>query len=126
MHPPILLVFHQIGKRPAKSQVAAVADLTHHHWQGRWHAEGGYHSCDRCIPIVATTLESLREHEPSGPAFRGFGRDRRAPLLEAIGNPRRDAYLARRRQVTRQEQRRRKEREAAEREVRRPVCADCG
>ncbi|MFF4542477.1 hypothetical protein [Streptomyces aureus] len=47
-------------------------------------------------------------------------------MTEAIGNPRRDAYLARRRQAAREEQRRRKEREAAVREARRPVCADCG
>ncbi|MGW1068914.1 hypothetical protein ACWD4F_30890 [Streptomyces aureus] len=46
--------------------------------------------------------------------------------LEAIGNPRQDAYLARSRQAARQEQRRREEREDAEREARRPVCADCG
>ncbi|MFD5820258.1 replication-relaxation family protein [Streptomyces sp. NPDC127038] len=126
VHPPVLLVFHQIGKRSAKSQMARVADLTRHHWQGRWHAEGGYHSYDTCIPIVATTLESLREHGPAGPAFWRFGHDHRQRLTDAIGNPRRDAYLASRRQAARREQRRRKEREAAEREARRPVCADCG
>ncbi|MGC4987415.1 replication-relaxation family protein [Streptomyces sp. DT193] len=126
VHPPVLLVFHQIGKRSAKSQMARVADLTRHHWQGRWHPEGGYHSYDRCIPIVATTLESLRKHGPGGPAFWRFGRDHRQPLREAIGNPRRDSYLARRRQAARQEQQRRAELKAAEREERRPVCADCG
>ncbi|MFD5634824.1 replication-relaxation family protein [Streptomyces sp. NPDC127077] len=126
VHPPVLLVFHQIGKRSAKNQMARVADLTRHHWQGRWHAEGGYHSYDTCIPIVATTLESLREHGPAGAAFWRFGRDHRQRLMEAIGNPRRDAYLACRRQAARQEQRRRKERVAAEREARRPVCTSCG
>jgi hypothetical protein len=118
VHPPVLLVLHQAGQRSAKSQTARVADLTRHHWQGRWHREGGYHSYDRCIPIVATTLELLREHGPAGPAFWCFGRDHRQPLLDAIGNPRRDAYLARRRQAARQEQRRREEREAAQREAR--------
>ncbi|MFJ5779930.1 replication-relaxation family protein [Streptomyces sp. NPDC093094] len=125
VHPPVLLVFHQAGQRPAKRQMARVADLTRHHWQGRWHPEGGYTSYDRCIPIVATTLEELREHGPAGPAFWRFGRDHRQPLLDAIGNARRDAYLVRR-QAARQEQRRRAEREAAEREALRPVCADCG
>lgn len=38
--------------------MARVADLTRHHWQGRWHSQGGYHSYDRCIPIVATTWSS--------------------------------------------------------------------
>ncbi|MEV6021523.1 hypothetical protein [Streptomyces sp. NPDC051997] len=105
--------------------MARVADLTRHHWQGWWHAEGGYHSYATCIPIMATTLESLREHGPAGAAFLRFGRDHRQRLTDAIGNPRRDAYLARR-QAARQEQRRRKEREAAEWEARRPACADCG
>ncbi|WEP00677.1 replication-relaxation family protein (plasmid) [Streptomyces sp. FXJ1.172] len=126
VHPPVLLVFHQVGQRSAKSQMARVADLTRHHWQGRWHPEGGYHSYDRCIPIVATTLQELRAHGPVGPAFWRFGRDHRQPLLDAIGNARRDTYLAHRRQAAREEQRRREEREAAEREARRPVCKDCG
>ncbi len=126
MHPPVLLVFHQAGRRSAKRQMARVADLTRHHWQGRWHPEGGYHSYDRCIPIVATTLEELGEHGPAGPAFWRFGRDHRQPLLDAIGNARRDAYLARRRQAAREDQRRREEREAAQREARRPACAGCG
>ncbi|MCC8452756.1 hypothetical protein [Streptomyces rochei] len=60
--------------------MARVADLTRHHWQGRWHPEGGYHSYDRCIPIVATTLEELRAHGPAGPAFWRFGRDHRQPI----------------------------------------------
>ncbi|MEV0982657.1 replication-relaxation family protein [Streptomyces sp. NPDC049915] len=126
VHPPVLLVFHQVGRRSARNQMARVADLTRHHWQGRWHPEGGYHSYDRCIPIVVTTLEELREHGPAGPAFWRFGRDHRQPLLDAIGNGRRDAYLARRHQAARQGQRRRAEREAAQREARRPVCKDCG
>ncbi|AQW46551.1 replication-relaxation family protein [Streptomyces violaceusniger] len=125
-HPPVLLVFHQVGKRSAKTQMAKVAELTRHHWQGRWYEEDGYHSYDGCIPIVATTLELLREHGPAGPAFWRFGRDHRQPLLDAIGNPRQDAAIARRRSEARKEQRRREAREAAEREARRPVCADCG
>ncbi|MFB6717659.1 MULTISPECIES: hypothetical protein [unclassified Streptomyces] len=75
---------------------------------------------------MTTTLELLREHGPAGPAFSRFGRDHREPLLDAIGNPRRDAVLARRRQAAREEQRLRDERGAAAREARRPVSADCG
>jgi hypothetical protein len=124
VHPPVLLVFHQVGKRSARSQMAKVADLTRVHWQGKWDSEDGFHSYDGCIPVVATTLELLREHGPAGPAFWRFGRKERQPLLDAIGNPRRDAALARRRQAVREEQRRRTEREAAARDARRPVCAD--
>ncbi|MGW4995741.1 replication-relaxation family protein [Streptomyces mirabilis] len=126
VHPPVLLVFHQVGKRSAKSQMGHVADLTRPHWQGRWDREDGFHSYDGRIPIVATTLELLREHGPAGPAFWRFGRDHREPLLDAIGNPRRDTALARRRRAARDHQQRREAREAAEREARRPVCADCG
>lgn len=96
-------------------------DLTRPYWQGRWDREGGFHAYDGCIPIVATTLELLREHGPAGPAFWHFGREDREPLLDAIGNPRRDAALARRRAGAREEQWRREEREAW-----RPVCTDCG
>jgi hypothetical protein len=74
-------------------------------WRPRW---------SRCADTAA------------GPIFWRFGRDHREPLLDAIGNARRDAYLARRRQAAREEQRRRQEREAAQRETRRPVCKDCG
>ena len=74
------------------------------------------------MPIVATTLELLREHGPAGPAFRRFGREGYQNLWDAIGNPRRDAALARRAE----DARRRLAQEAAEREAQRPVCADCG
>ncbi|MFE2536688.1 hypothetical protein [Streptomyces sp. NPDC059371] len=48
---------------------------------------------------MATTLEVLREHGPAGPAFWRFGRKGRQPLLDAIGNPRRDAARTLRRQA---------------------------
>ncbi|MFF5131086.1 replication-relaxation family protein [Streptomyces syringium] len=126
VHPPVLLVFHQVGPRPAKGQMKKAADLTRQHWQGVWHQGDGFHSYDGCIPVVATTLEWLREYGPAGPAFWRFGRKKRQPLLDAIGNPRRDAALARRRAVAREQERRRAEQEAAAREARRPACAECG
>ncbi|GAA1149156.1 replication-relaxation family protein [Streptomyces javensis] len=126
VHPPVLLVFHQVGKRPALGQMKKVADLTRRHWEGqRYDGYGGYHRYPGCIPIVATTLPWLREHGPTGPAFWRFGRQGRQPLLEAISNPRQDAALARQRAAERERERRRAEQEAAAREARRPVCADC-
>ncbi|AYC44146.1 hypothetical protein [Streptomyces griseorubiginosus] len=98
-----------------------VADLTREHWQGQ-RAEGGFHIYHQKMPIVATTLELLREHGPAGPAFWRFGREDRQNLWEAIGNPRRDAALARRAE----EGRRRLAQQAAERAAQRPACADCG
>ncbi|MGP3691115.1 replication-relaxation family protein [Streptomyces sp. IBSNAI002] len=125
VHPPVLLVFHQAGTRSPENQMNRVAALTRHHWQGMLKA-GAYHSYDRRIPIVATTLEKLRAHGPAGPAFWRFGREGWQPLLEAIGNPRRDAAVARDRTAAREAQRRREEQEKARREAWRPVCADCG
>lgn len=121
-HPPVLLVFHQVGKRSALNQMERVAELTREHWQGDWNSRGGFHSYDGKMPIVATTLELLREHGPAGPAFWRFGRERRQNIWDAIGNPRRDAALARRTE----DARRRQAEEAAEREAQRPVCGDCG
>ncbi|MFD9433126.1 hypothetical protein [Streptomyces sp. NPDC060002] len=101
----------QVGKRSALKQMERVADLTREHWQGQW-AEGGFRIYNGKMPIVATTLELLREH----------GREDRQNLFDAIGNPRRDAALARRAE----DGRRQVAQEAAEREAQRPVCGDCG
>lgn len=121
-HPPVLLVFHQVGKRTALAQMERVAELTREHWQGDWNSWGGFHSYDGKMPIVATTLELLPEHGPAGLAFRRFGREDRQNQWDAIGNTRRDAAPARRAEDARHRQ----AQEAAEREAQRPVCADCG
>ncbi|MEU5431566.1 replication-relaxation family protein [Streptomyces olivoreticuli] len=134
-HPPVLLVFNHIGARDPNRTVPRLADLTRHLWAGE--REDGYHLYDGKIPIVATGLRNLREHGPAGAVFRRFGRPGNQTLLEAIGNPRRDAADARAREEARarqdeyQAQVRRAAQDqaakkAAEREARRPVCADCG
>ncbi|MFJ2847065.1 hypothetical protein ACIPD2_36310 [Streptomyces griseofuscus] len=98
---------------------------------------GGHHLYDRKIPIIAVGLKNLREHGPAGAVFLRFGRDHMQPLLEAIGNPRRDAAEAReaeeakaraaayREQVRRAAQKQ-AAKQAAEREARCPVCTGCG
>ncbi|WP_405623605.1 hypothetical protein [Streptomyces sp. NBC_00076] len=65
-----------------------VTELTRENWQGVWNSWRGFHSFDGKMPIVATTLELLREHGPAGPAFQRFGRERYQNLWDAIGNPR--------------------------------------
>ncbi|WUH88678.1 replication-relaxation family protein [Streptomyces sp. NBC_00433] len=123
-HPPVLLVFNQIGPRNAKATMKQVAGRTLHHWQGERHRQ--HSTYDGCIPIVATTLERLREHGPAGPAFWRFGRSGFQPLDDAVGNPRKVAADAayRAAEARRVEQLRAKE--AAEREARRPKCTRCG
>ncbi|MFD8930890.1 hypothetical protein [Streptomyces mirabilis] len=129
---PLVRARSPVGRRvapagPARLQPGRQADrvdaaeLTREHWQGQW-AEGGFRIYNGKMPIVATTLELLREHGPAGPAFRRFGREGYQNLWDAIGNPRRDAALTRRAE----DARRRQEQEAAEREDQRPVCGDCG
>ncbi|MEQ6028297.1 hypothetical protein SOM70_37745 [Streptomyces salinarius] len=40
-------------------------------------------------------MEQLKEHGPAGAVFRPFGRPHNQTLIEAIGNPRREAHDAR-------------------------------
>lgn len=90
-----LLVIHRIGACPARGQMENVAELTRQHWKGTWDGEGQFHSYDGQIPILATTLELLREHSRAGPAFWRFGRDHRQSLVYAIGNPCMETAIAR-------------------------------
>ncbi|MFB7293597.1 replication-relaxation family protein [Actinacidiphila glaucinigra] len=132
-HPPVLLVFHRIGDRNPDHTVPRLADLTRHLWQGQWHREDGFHSYDQKIPIIAAGLNNLRKHGPAGAVFQRFGRTDMQTLTDAIGNPRKDAAHAHareahraRREAYEAEQQRKAEQEAAEREARRPACAQCG
>ncbi|MFF9810683.1 hypothetical protein ACF1G5_37275 [Streptomyces coeruleorubidus] len=96
------------------------AELTGEHWQGQ--AADVFHLCKGKMPIVANTLELLREDGSAGPVFWCFGREGRQNFWDAIGNPRRDVALARRAE----EARLCLAQEAAEREAQRPVCGECG
>ncbi|MFF5147834.1 replication-relaxation family protein [Streptomyces sp. NPDC013157] len=135
--PPLLFVFNQIGERNPERTIPRLAEITYHYWRG-FPARGGYHTYERQIPIVATSLDLLREHGPAGRIFWRFGRgpwsrESFQPLLDAIGNPRQVAAEAERearwkaeREAYQAEQRRLAAQKAAEREARRPVCAGCG
>ncbi|MFE2601645.1 hypothetical protein ACFXCZ_35115 [Streptomyces sp. NPDC059396] len=126
-----------VGDRNPDRTIPRLAEITCQYWRG-FPASGGYHTYERRMPIVATTLDLLREHGPAGRIFWRFGRgpwgrESFQPLLDAIGNPRQAAAEAEReacweaqQEAYRAEQRRRAEQEAAGREARRPVCADCG
>ncbi|WEH43952.1 replication-relaxation family protein [Streptomyces sp. AM 2-1-1] len=135
-HPPVLLVFNHIGERNPDRTVPRLQELTRHLWQGE-RQRGGHHLYDQKIPIMAVTLPNLQKYGPADAVFLRFGRDHMQPLLEAIGNPRRDAADAREaeeakaRTAAYQAQVRRAAQEqaakkAAEREAHRPVCTGCG
>jgi len=123
-HPPVLLVFNQVGPRSAKATMQQVADRTRQHWQGERHKD--HTTYDDRIPIVATTLDLLREHGPAGPAFWRFGRPGLQPLDDAVGNPRKDAADARRWAADERRAEQYRAEQAAEREARRPRCTNCG
>ncbi|MER6717156.1 hypothetical protein [Streptomyces sp. NPDC000877] len=130
-HPPLLLVFNRVGPRNPNTVVAQLAELTQRHWRGT--AYDGFHMYDGKLPIVVTGTKQLKEHGPAGAVFRRFGRPYNQTLLEAIGNPRREAHDARKqaeyaaRQREHQEEMRRiAAQHRAEREARRPVYAGCG
>lgn len=135
-HPPVLLVFNHLGKRDPNRTVPRLQELTRHLWQGS-RQRGGYSLYDGKIPTVAVGLRNLREHGPTGAVFARFGREHPQPLLEAIGNPRREAADAREQDRARAQQAAHKAqvrraaqeqaaKKAAEGEARRPVCAGCG
>ncbi|MGV9761677.1 hypothetical protein ACWDUC_38565 [Streptomyces tricolor] len=135
-HPPVLLVFNRIGERNPNRTVPRLMELTRHLWQGE-RQRGGHHLYDRKIPIIAVGLNQLREHGPAGLVFARFGRSGPQTLLEAIGNPRREAADAREQEEAKaraaqyqaEVQRVAQEhdaKQAAEREARRPVCTGCG
>jgi hypothetical protein len=130
-HPPLLLVFNRVGPRNPNTVIAQLAELTQRHWQGT--AYDGFHMYDGKLPIVATGMKQLKKHGPAGAIFRRFGRPHNQTLLEAIGNPRREAHDARqqaeyaaREREYKEQLRRAAEQKRAEREARRPVCAVCG
>ena len=131
VHPPVLLVFNKAGARDPMSSMKATAQHCQQHWAGEW--QGDHHTYDGKIPIVATTMELLREHGPAGEAFWRFGRPGWQCLTDAIGNPREDAATARhaaeakRRAAEYRADRQRAEAEKArQEEARRPVCTGCG
>ncbi|MFA3843646.1 hypothetical protein [Streptomyces aureus] len=131
--PPVLLVFHQIGARPARTQMQKVALFARERWRGRWDSDGAFHTYEQKILIVATTLELLCEQGPHGKIFWRFNRRYLQTLWDVIGNPRMDAALERRREeqqarqeVHQAERNRLAAQQAAEHEARRPVCTVCG
>lgn len=122
-HPPVLLVFNPTGPRNPNATMQQIAARTRQHWQGEPHKH--HTTYDGCIPIVATTLDLLREHGPAGPAFWRFGRPGLQPLADAVGNPRKDVADAHRRAKEERRVAEYRAQEAREREARRPRCTNC-
>lgn len=124
-HPPVVLVFTGAGPRGLAQRIEAVRELSRPSWAPQ-HTEvtmwdEGYFNYRGRIPVLATTLDRLAEHGPWGPAFYRYGHTAWEPLDQALKDPDdRNAYLHR------QELASERARQAkAEREARRPRCAQC-
>jgi hypothetical protein len=122
--PPVLLVFNPVGPRNPNATMQQIDGRTLQHWHGQRHKH--HTTYDGCIPIVATILDSLREHGPAGPAFWRFGRPGLESLADAVGNPRKDAADARRREQRARQEAEYQAEQTREREARRPRCTTCG
>ncbi|MEW1892223.1 hypothetical protein [Streptomyces sp. NPDC085659] len=126
-------MFNPLGARNPERTIPRLADLTRDLWAGDKDYDEDFHRYDRKIPVITTTLDALRAHGPHGQVFRRFGRSGPQTLVDAIGNPRRDAANARywaqhraREREARERERQEAEQRAAEREAQRPACARCG
>ncbi|MEU5637269.1 hypothetical protein ACH47C_38105 [Streptomyces rishiriensis] len=132
-HPPLLLVFNRVGPRNPGTVSAQLADLTRRHWRGIAH--DGFHMYDGKLPIVVTGMKQLQENGPAGVIFRRFGPPRTtrrswrrsATRAAKPTTPARQQveYEAREREY-KEQLRRAAEQQKAEREPRRPACANCG
>ncbi len=87
---PLLLVFHRIGTRSPHFTWELVTERSREHWQGH-RTEYGYDNFDGEIPLLFTTIDVLREHGPTAPVFHRAGRDKPQTLIDAVGDPVRDA-----------------------------------
>ncbi|MFE2540893.1 replication-relaxation family protein [Actinacidiphila glaucinigra] len=95
--PPVAFVFtKQVGPKALQARIQEVARLSGEHWQGMWcHGRyientgesDGYRDYEGVVPVVATTLDRLREHGPHGAIWWRFGHSSSQVLTDALDNP---------------------------------------
>ncbi|WP_078635886.1 replication-relaxation family protein [Streptomyces sp. NRRL F-2890] len=132
-HPPVAVVFTGAGPRSLANREQQLGELTRSHWAGHrrsassWlEPEESYVDYSDAIPIIATTLDLLREHGPLGAVWWRYGHSGRETLADALANPDdKHAYNVRRQKRDDATDARRRA-EEAEREASRPVCTSCG
>lgn len=127
--PPLALVFTRpMGEDAMWARRQQVADLSASCWRPRWISPGGYigspppeerdgyFDYTDTLPVLATTVASLRETGPHGPIWWRFARKRLQTLERALDNSQdrrayeeRETERRRRAEAERQEQERRRE-----------------
>ncbi|MFF3253853.1 replication-relaxation family protein [Actinacidiphila glaucinigra] len=95
--PPVAFVFtKQVGPKALQARIQEVARLSREHWQSMWchgrHIEDtgesdGYWDYEGAVPVLATTLDRLRQHGPCGAIWWRFGHGSAQGLTDALDNP---------------------------------------
>ncbi|MDX2704559.1 replication-relaxation family protein [Streptomyces sp. PA03-6a] len=94
--PPVAFVFtKQVGRTAMQARIQEVARLSREHWQGIWHSgyhtpydeDGdGYRDYAQVVPVLATTLDRLRQDGPRGTIWWRFDHGSAQALAEALFN----------------------------------------
>ncbi|MGW1902236.1 replication-relaxation family protein [Streptomyces hirsutus] len=126
---PVAFVFTGKTAEQRKSRMRRLEQAARRYFAGEPYPgrDAGITAVDyhQAVPVVVTELERITA-DPAGAGgavWRRLGRDEWQTLHEALDNPDGDRLYA---VQWEQARRRRAEREAAQREAQRPVCARCG
>ncbi|MFD4618773.1 hypothetical protein [Streptomyces bauhiniae] len=125
---PVAFVFADTTEAKVDNAVAALEQDGRRYWAPRRYDslyEKAITARDyrQAVPVVVTTLEQLTEHGAGAAVWRRLGRTGEQTLTDALDNP--DGHNLYRAQEARADAAD-KQRRAAEREARRPVCTRCG
>ncbi|MFJ5219352.1 replication-relaxation family protein [Streptomyces sp. NPDC088354] len=96
-YPPVAFVFtKQVGPKAQQARIQEVVRLSREHWQGQWcygrHIENTAESDDYwdytdAVPVLATTLDELRQNGPRAAIWWRFGHGSGQVLADALDNP---------------------------------------
>ncbi|CQR59494.1 replication-relaxation family protein [Streptomyces leeuwenhoekii] len=124
---PLAFVFADTTKAKVANTVAVLEEAGRPYWAPRryetYHQGITAKDYSQAVPVVVTTLEQLQEHGAGAAVWRRLGRTGEQTLTAALDNP--DGDILFREQAARADAEA-KQRMAAEREARRPVCSRCG
>lgn len=124
---PVAFVFADTTDTKVANTVAVLEEAGRPYWAPRRYDtyHRGITALDygQAVPVLVTTLEQLQEHGADAAVWRRLGRTDEQTLTAALDNP--DGDTLYRRQAARADAEE-KQRRAAEREARRPVCTQCG
>ncbi|MFF7216102.1 hypothetical protein ACFZAU_37165 [Streptomyces sp. NPDC008238] len=132
----------QVGPKALQARIQEVARLSREHWQGRRcygpliESTGridDYRDYEGAVPVLATTLDQLRQHGPRGKIWWRFGHGSAQVLTDALDNPddrraydrRVEQHLAAQRAAWADEERREEDEHQRWRASLRP-CSTCG